>query len=90
MNYRNEEPHQSTQKAGWMSTPLSQQGVPVWVVYALAVIGLVYILNPGAGVFELLPDNLPFVGNLDEGVAALMLWGGLVEFFEGRRRARPN
>ncbi len=27
---------------------------------------LLYILNPGAGVFEILPDNLPVVGNLDE------------------------
>ena len=25
-----------------------------------------YLLNPGAGVFELLPDHLPLVGNLDE------------------------
>ncbi|MEZ4272285.1 MAG: DUF1232 domain-containing protein [Myxococcota bacterium] len=28
-----------------------------------------YILNPTAGVFELLPDNLPGVGNLDEAAA---------------------
>lgn len=26
----------------------------------------VYLLNPTLGVFELLPDNLPGVGNLDE------------------------
>lgn len=36
----------------------------------LAIIGilfsLVYIINPTAGIFEILPDNLPIVGNLDE------------------------
>ena len=40
---------------------------------AVALLGLfclVYLLNPGAGIFELLPDNLPFIGNLDE-VAAM-------------------
>lgn len=39
--------------------------------------GLLYLLNPGAGVIEALPDNLPLVGNLDEAAAmALLLWGG--------------
>ncbi|MDZ4788971.1 MAG: hypothetical protein SH807_08520 [Blastochloris sp.] len=34
-----------------------------------------YLLNPGFGVFELLPDNIPGVGNLDEGTAGiLLLW----------------
>lgn len=25
-----------------------------------------YLLNPGAGIFDVLPDNLPGLGNLDE------------------------
>jgi|GEM_PF-4601795 len=29
----------------------------------------VYLLNPTAGIFELLPDVLPGVGNLDEAAA---------------------
>ena len=38
--------------------------------------GGLYILNPGMGVLELLPDNAPLVGNLDEaGATALLLWG---------------
>ncbi|MBN2790796.1 MAG: DUF1232 domain-containing protein [Candidatus Delongbacteria bacterium] len=36
----------------------------------LAIIGilfsLVYIINPTAGIFEILPDNIPFFGNIDE------------------------
>lgn len=34
-----------------------------------------YLLNPGWGVFELLPDVIPGVGNLDEATAvAVFLW----------------
>lgn len=39
-------------------------------------LGALYILNPSAGLFELLPDNLPGVGNLDEaGATALLIFG---------------
>ena len=66
--------------------PLSESGFPTWSVYVLAVLGLIYILNPTMGLLEFLPDNLPIVGNLDEGVAFMLLWAGLVEFFEGRKK----
>lgn len=36
----------------------------------LLIICIIYIINPGAGVLELIPDNLPLVGNLDEAGAA--------------------
>ncbi len=37
-------------------------------------VSLLYLLNPGAGLFELIPDALPVVGNLDEaGATALLL-----------------
>jgi uncharacterized membrane protein YkvA (DUF1232 family) len=40
------------------------------------LIGGIYIVNPGAGLLELIPDLVPFVGNLDEaGATALVLWG---------------
>jgi uncharacterized membrane protein YkvA (DUF1232 family) len=39
-------------------------------------LGVLYIINPGAGVIELIPDLVPFVGNLDEaGATALVIWG---------------
>jgi len=78
------------QKIGVLTTPLSLRGIPAWLVYVASVIGIVYLLNPTAGVFELLPDNLPLIGNLDESVAAFLLWYGLVEFFEGRKRRTPQ
>jgi len=44
-------------------------------VICLGLLSVIYLLNPGAGIFELLPDHLPFVGNLDEAAAAaLLLW----------------
>jgi len=75
-------------RLGALLTPLSLRGIPVWLVYLAALIGVVYILNPTAGLIELIPDNLPFVGNLDEGVAFMLLWYGLVELFETRRLVR--
>ena len=70
--------------SSWLK-PLSQRGIPVWLVYVAALLSLVYILNPTAGAVEILPDFLPIIGNLDEGVASILLWYGLVEFFEGRK-----
>lgn len=44
------------------------------VIILLAVIAVIYLLNPTAGILELLPDNLPVVGNLDEaGAVAIIL-----------------
>lgn len=42
-------------------------------VVLLGLFCLLYLLNPGAGIFELIPDNLPFIGNLDEAAAAATL-----------------
>jgi len=57
--------------------PQKENGRPAWLVFLLAVIGLVYLLNPTGGLIELIPDNLPLVGNLDEGVAAVLVWQGI-------------
>ena len=53
---------------------------PMWAkVMAWATIGLstLYVLNPTAGVFELIPDVLPIVGNLDEAAAMFLLFGAM-------------
>jgi hypothetical protein len=44
------------------------------------IIGLIYILNPGAGIIELIPDNMPIVGNLDEAAAVLLILACLRQF----------
>ena len=70
---------------GPLITPPSFRGIPRWLTYLAALLGFIYILNPGAGFIEFIPDNLPIVGNLDEGAAMLLIWYGLIEFFEGRK-----
>ena len=42
-------------------------------IIILGILSLFYILNPGAGIFELIPDNIPFLGNLDEATAVIIL-----------------
>lgn len=46
----------------------------------LGLIGALYLVNPGAGFIELLPDNLPVIGNLDEAAAAALVLGVLRYF----------
>jgi len=41
----------------------------IWVLI-LGFLSIVYLINPTAGIFEFLPDNIPFIGNVDEGLAA--------------------
>jgi len=43
------------------------------VVIFVGLLSAFYILNPGAGIFELIPDNIPFIGNLDEATAVVIL-----------------
>ena len=49
------------------------------------VFGGIYVINPGAGFIELIPDNIPLFGNLDEAAATTLLVLGLQYLF-GRRR----
>ncbi len=61
-------------------------------VAILGIICVVYLINPTAGLFEFLPDNLPFVGNLDEAGATALLISSLSYFgidvkgFLGKRK----
>jgi len=77
-------------KINLLNKPLSMRGWPTWLVILAGVIGVGYILNPGLGIFELIPDSFPIVGNLDEGAAAMAIWYGLLELFEKRRRRKEN
>lgn len=68
-----------------LTEPLSKYGWPSWLVYILALIGVLYILNPTLGILELIPDNLPIIGNLDESVAVMLVLAGIVEALEGKK-----
>ena len=44
-----------------------------FIVFCIGLISTMYLLNIGAGFIELIPDNIPLVGNLDEAGAAALL-----------------
>jgi len=85
---RDEEEKKSSKFIRFLSEPLSKFGWPIWLVYALAVLGVIYILNPTSGLIEFIPDNLPLVGNMDEGVAVMLILAGIVEALEGKKSRR--
>lgn len=43
------------------------------IVAIIAGICTVYLINPTAGFVELIPDNIPIIGNLDEAMATAVL-----------------
>jgi len=63
----------------------SRRKAPKWIIFLVSLIGLLYLLNPTFGFFELIPDNIPFIGNLDEGAAAILVWQGLSELIHSRK-----
>ena len=56
-----------------------------FMALAGVLFGGLYVINPGAGVIELIPDIVPLFGNLDEAAATTLLVLGLQYLF-GRRR----
>lgn len=49
-------------------------------VAAIGILSALYLLNPGFGIFEFIPDAMPFIGNLDESTAAFLLLSSLAYF----------
>ena len=61
----------------------------------MGTVCLIYLLNPTAGVLELIPDNIPVIGNLDEGLATVgMLTAlnnmGVLNWLSGLRRGEDS
>lgn len=50
------------------------------IVLILGVLSGLYLINPSAGIIELLPDNFPIIGNLDEAAATLLFLNCLAYF----------
>jgi len=50
------------------------------IIAILGLLSILYIINPTAGIFELIPDNLPLIGNLDELAASTLLLSCLSYF----------
>ncbi len=66
------------------------------IVLVLGAISALYLINPTAGFIELIPDNIPGVGNLDEATATLLLINCLAYFgidvrnLFGRKNAKED
>lgn len=60
-------------RAGGVPTFGYVKSIKVVAYLAGIVLGVVYIINPGSGVVELLPDNLPGIGNIDEAAMTALL-----------------
>ncbi len=56
------------------------QFVKSFFVLLLGVLSALYLSNVGAGFIEFIPDNLPFVGNIDEATATFLLLNCLAYF----------
>ncbi len=65
----------------------TESKMPPAVIYLTGIIGLIYLLNPTAGLLELIPDNLPIIGNLDEGAAAVLIWNAIRQIRSMRKSA---
>jgi uncharacterized membrane protein YkvA (DUF1232 family) len=50
------------------------------IVLFLGLLSGIYLLNPGAGFIDFIPDNIPIIGNLDEAAAAILLLNCLAYF----------
>jgi Protein of unknown function (DUF1232) len=50
------------------------------LVLASGVLSALYLLNIGFGVVEIIPDNVPIFGNLDEATATALLLNCLAYF----------
>ena len=54
---------------------------PGWarmLAWGTIILGSVYMINPTAGIFELLPDNLPGLGNLDEAAVLFLMYSAML------------
>lgn len=50
------------------------------IVGGIGIVSFLYLINPGLGIFEFIPDMIPFIGNLDEGAASFFLLSSLAYF----------
>jgi hypothetical protein len=50
------------------------------IVALVGLVSFIYLINPTAGFFELIPDYVPLFGNLDEAAATVLLINCLAYF----------
>jgi len=43
------------------------------IIITLGAVGMLYLMFPTLGIFELIPDAIPFIGSLDEFTATVLV-----------------
>ncbi|MFC1647182.1 DUF1232 domain-containing protein [Patescibacteria group bacterium] len=51
-----------------------------FIVTGIGLLSGLYLLNPSFGLFEVIPDSFPFIGNIDEATASFLLLSSLAYF----------
>jgi hypothetical protein len=51
-----------------------------FIIVSIALLALIYLINPTAGILEFIPDNFPVIGNLDEAGATVILLNTLAYY----------
>jgi len=78
-----------------LRTPASRSPLKNLAMLGMGAFSLLYLANPGAGIFEFLPDNIPGIGHVDEALAAMLFLRALAYFginlvgSPAKRRAEP-
>ncbi len=54
------------------------------------VLSIIYLINPGSGLIEIIPDVLPWIGNLDEATATGILIWSAKELFGKKKKKNPD
>ena len=66
----------------------TKKPIPLPMIIVMILFSLVYLVNPTAGVLEFIPDNVPFLGNLDEaGATTMLIWA--ISELRNRRGVPP-
>ena len=60
------------------------------LVAIIGMISVLYLINPGAGIVEVIPDNFPLIGNLDEAAATVLLINCLADLRHLFHRKQPE
>ena len=72
-----EPPREPTNKPTSQPTNQPTSRLKKVVAVLVACVSALYLINPTLGLFELLPDALPLIGNLDEAFFTLALVSAL-------------
>lgn len=79
MNSRNDDPRKVDGETSTSEVHENKIAKAI-LVTVIGIVSVLYLMNPTAGIIEIIPDNFPMIGNLDELGAATILISCLAYF----------